>query len=208
MLKLWGRASSSNVMKVLWLLEELGVPYERVDIGGPFGGTRDAAYLAKNPNARVPTIEEPDGYTLWESHSILRYLVATRAPGSPLHPAAPRARADVERWMDWHLANMNPVMATLFLGLVQTPEPKRDPAALARATADAAALWTMLDRQLAGRSYVAGDFSLADIALGPVLHRWFALPLDRPDLPGLAAYYARLKAGHAGFATHVAVPLG
>ena len=113
MLKIWGRTSSSNVMKVLWLCDELGVAYERIDAGGAFGRTRDPDYLAKNPNALVPTIEEEDGYTLWESNSILRYLCNTRPGGAALYPSAPRERADVERWMDWqlrsgHSANIPP----------------------------------------------------------------------------------------------------
>ncbi len=100
MLKVWGRANSSNIMKVLWLCDELGIAYERVDAGGDFGKTREPFYLAMNPNSRVPTVEEPDGYTLWESNSILRYLTASRAPGHAVHPTDPRARGNVERWMD------------------------------------------------------------------------------------------------------------
>ena len=126
MLKIWGRANSSNVMKVLWLCDELGIAYEREDAGGAFGKTREPFYLAMNPNSRVPVIEEPDGYTLWESNSILRYLVASRAPGHAAHPADPRARGDVERWMDWQLATMGPPMTVLFWTFVRTPEEKRD----------------------------------------------------------------------------------
>jgi glutathione S-transferase len=92
-----------------------------VDAGGAFGKTREPFYLAMNPNSRVPTIEEPDGYTLWESHSILRYLVASRAPGHAVHPTEPRARGDVERWMDWLLATLNPPMTVLFWTFVRTP---------------------------------------------------------------------------------------
>lgn len=207
MLKIWGRANSSNVMKVLWLCEELGIPYERIDVGGEFGRTKEPFYLAMNPNSRVPTIEEQDGFTLWESNSILRYLVATRAPGSPLHPQAPKARADVERWMDWQLASLNVPMTTIFFTYVRTPEAKRDYAAAARARDEAEALWSIVDRQLAGKDYVAGGFSLADICLGPYLHRWFALPIQRAELPNLRGLYDRLQAKHAGYRTHVAVPM-
>jgi glutathione S-transferase len=206
MLKVWGRASSSNVMKVLWLCDELGIAYEREDAGGAFGKTREPFYLAMNPNSRVPTIEEPDGYSLWESNSILRYLVATRKPGDPVHPTAPRARADVERWMDWQLASLRP-MTTVFFTYVRIPEAQRDMAATAKARDEAEALWTIVDRQLAGKEYVAGGFSLADIALGPWLHRWFALPIQRAPLANLGAWYERLKAQHPGYAAHVAVPM-
>lgn len=207
MLKIWGRASSSNVMKVLWLCDELSIPYERIDAGGTFGRTTEPFYVAMNPNSRVPTIEEPDGYSLWESNSILRYLVATRTPGDPIHPTAPRPRADVERWMDWQLASLNGPMTVIFFTYVRVPEAERDHAAAARARDEAGALWAIVDRQLQGKEYVAGGFSLADIALGPWLHRWFALPVERRPLPNLEALYVRLKEQHQGFATHVAVPM-
>lgn len=207
MLTLWGRTSSSNVMKLLWLCEELGLPHERIDAGGAFGRTGEPGYLALNPNGTVPTIEEPDGFSLWESNSILRYLVARHAPGSPLHPAEPRARALVERWMDWQLASLNAPMVTIFFTYVRTPEAERDHPATARARDAAERLWAMVDRQLEGRDYVAGAFSLADIALGPYLHRWFALPIERAPMPNLEAWYARLRERHPGFATHVAVEM-
>jgi glutathione S-transferase len=206
-LKIWGRTSSSNVMKLLWLCEELGIPHERIDAGGEFGRTREPFYLAMNPNSRVPTIEEADGYTLWESNSALRYLVATRAPGSPLHPPAPKARGDVERWMDWQLASLNGPMTTLFFTHVRTPEAQRDLAAAAKAQGEAEALWSILDRQLDGRDYVASGFSLADICLGIYVHRWFSLPIERAALPRLRGWYDRLQANHAGYRTHVAVPM-
>jgi glutathione S-transferase len=207
MLKVWGRVNSSNVMKVLWLCDELGIAYERVDAGGAFGKTREPFYLAMNPNSRVPTIEEPDGYTLWESNSILRYLVASRAPGHAVHPTDPRARGDVERWMDWQLATLSPSMNPLFWTYVRTPEGQRDHAAAARARDEAEEQWGILDRRLGGRDYVAGGFSLADIVLGPFLHRWFELPVARRAMPELEAYRARLHERHAGYRTHVAVPM-
>ncbi len=207
MLKIWGRASSSNVMKVVWLCEELSIPFERVDVGGEFGRTKEAFYLAMNPNSRVPTIEEADGYTLWESNSILRYLVATRAPGHAIHPTAPAARGRVERWMDWQLASLGGPMTPLFFTYVRIPEPKRDYAAAAKALEEASALWSIVDRQLGDAEYVEGGFSLADIVLGPYLHRWFALPITRPDLPRLRAWYDRLQEKHPGFARHVAVEM-
>jgi glutathione S-transferase len=203
---IWGRTSSVNVMKVLWLLDELAVPFDRVEAGGAFGRTRDADYAAMNPNATVPTVVMPHGFTLWESHAILRYLCRTQPGGNAFYPEAPEARADVERWMDWTLASMNDPMRIVFWTLVRTPEPERDMAALARARDAAAALWRIIEAQLAGREYLAGQFSIADIALGGFLHRWFALPIERPDLPRLAAWYGRLNQRQA-YRRHVAVPL-
>ena len=102
MLKIWGRATSSNVQKVLWCCAELDIEFERVDVGGPFGGNRDPEYLAMNPNGLVPTVKDGD-LVMWESNTICRYLAATRN-GEHLYPRDPAARTHVERWMDWQLA--------------------------------------------------------------------------------------------------------
>jgi glutathione S-transferase len=207
MITVWGRANSVNVMKVLWLLDELAIPFERIEAGGAFGRTRDADYAAMNPNATVPTLVMPTGYSLWESNTILRYLCRTMPGGNAFYPEAPEARADVERWMDWQLASLSGPMTPLFWTYVRTPEAQRDLAAAAKARDAAEALWGIVDRQLDGRDYVAGSFSLADIVLGPYLHRWFALPVSRAPMPNLEAWYERLQTQHAGFAQHVAVPL-
>jgi glutathione S-transferase len=206
MLKVWGRTSSSNVMKVLFLCEELGIPYERVDAGGEFGRTKEPFYLAMNPNSRVPTIED-DGYSLWESNSILRYLVATRAPGHAIHPTDPKRRGDVERWMDWQLASLSGPMTPLFFTYVRTPEAQRDHAAAAKARDEAEALWRMVDARIGAKNYVAADhLTLADIVLAPYAHRWFQLPIQRAELANLARWYATLR-GHAGCAKHVFVEM-
>lgn len=207
MRKLWGRASSSNVMKVLWTLEELGLDYERIDAGGTFGRTREAAYRAMNPMGLVPTLEEEDGWSLWESNSIARYLCNAYAPGGPLYPAEPRARAKVETWMDWTLGHLTAPMVTIFFTHVRLPEPQRDWTAEAKAREDAGRLFRIVDAQLAGRRFLCGEHvTLADIALGCWVHRWFLLPIERPDLPRLAAYYEALKT-RPGFVKHVALPL-
>ncbi len=209
MLRIWGHTRSSNVIKVLWLCEELGIAHERVDAGGPFGRSKEPFYLAMNPNARVPTIEDGEGFSTWESNSILRYLCNSRAPGHALYPAEAKPRAHVERWMDWQLASLGPPMTTVFFTYVRIPEPERDMAATARARDEAKALWGIVDRQLAaGGPYLCGEaLTLADIALGPYLHRWFALPIARADLRALRGWYDRLLERHAGFRNHVAVAL-
>lgn len=207
MLRIWGRANSSNVMKVLWLCEELAIPHERIDVGGAFGRTKEPDYLAKNPNALIPTIEEPDGYTLWESNSILRYLARTRAPGHAIYPADPRLAADADRWMDWQLSALNRPMTVIFWTFVRTPEAERDLAAAEKARAEAETLWRMVDRQLQGRDFLIGpQLSVADIALGVYVHRWFALPIARAELPALRGWYGRLLQRPA-FAKHCAGPL-
>ncbi|GGG47805.1 glutathione S-transferase [Caldovatus sediminis] len=207
MLTIWGRTSSSNVMKVLWLCDELGVTYDRIDAGGAFGRTRDPDYLAKNPNALVPTIEEEDGFTLWESNTILRYLCNTRPGGAALYPAAPRERAEVERWMDWQLSRVTGPMTTLFFTYVRTPEEDRDLAAAARARDAAEELWGILDARLAGREFIAGAaFTIADIALGIQAHRWFNLPVARAERKNLRGWYERLGQRPA-YRRHVMVPM-
>lgn len=207
MRKLWGRASSSNVMKVLWTLEELGLDYERIDAGGAFGRTKDAAYRAMNPMGLVPTLQEDDGWALWESNAIARYLCNQHAPGGPLYPAEARARAAVETWMDWTLGHVTAPMVTIFFTHIRLKEPERDWPAEKKAREDAGRLWKIVDATVAARGFLCGDhLTLADIALGCWVHRWFALPIERPDLPALARYYAALKT-RPGFTTHVALPL-
>ncbi|WP_235961595.1 glutathione S-transferase family protein [Falsiroseomonas selenitidurans] len=207
MLRIWGRANSSNVMKVLWLCEELGIAFERIDAGGAFGRTREPDYLAKNPNALVPTIEEPDGFTLWESNAILRYLARSRAPGHPIYPTELKLAADCDRWMDWQLGTLTAPMTTIFFTHVRIPEPDRDYPAAEKARAAAETLWAMLDAHLTGRPFITGDhLTLADIALGIYVHRWFVLPIQRAEMPALRAWYDRLLA-RPGCAKHASGPL-
>src|SRR5690606_18729823 len=126
-----GRKTSSNVQKVLWVCGEIGLPFERENLGGPFGGNDTPEYRALNPNGRVPTIVD-DGFVLWESNSCTRYLAAKHAPGT-LYPDDLRVRANGERWMDWQLTIVSPAMVPVFWGLVRTPAEKRDNAAIEQA---------------------------------------------------------------------------
>ena len=114
MRQLLGRANSSNVMKVIWLLEEMGLPYERKDVGGKFGGTDTPEYRAMNPNGVVPTLVEGD-FVLWESNVILRYLAASHEQGSRFWPRDLHARANVDRWMDWQQTTLGPPMTPVLL---------------------------------------------------------------------------------------------
>src|SRR5215475_14098002 len=126
MIKIWGRNTSSNVQKVMWAVGEIGLPHQRIDIAGPFGQNREPAYLAMNPNGLVPTLEEEDGFLLWESNSVVRYLAA-KHPASGLEPRDPNARALASQWMDWQLSVFGPAITPVFWGLVRTPPEKRDP---------------------------------------------------------------------------------
>ncbi len=205
MLKIWGRSSSLNVQKVLWCCVELGIPFERIDWGGSFGGNDDPAYRAMNPNGRVPTIKDGDDI-VWESNTILRYLCATHG-GQQLHPANPLQRSEVERWMDWQLAALNPPMTTLLLGYYRTPPEKRDPVALANARKQALEQWSIVEKWLDGRAYLGdAEFTLADIGNGILVHRWHSYPIEQPHLPRLKAWYDRLSR-RPGFQAHVAGPV-
>lgn len=204
-IKLWGRANSSNVMKVIWLLEELGLPYDRVDVGGPFGGTSTAEYRAMNPLGVVPSMQD-DGLSLFESNVILRYLCNAHAPASPLYPQEPAARARVEMWMDFQQTAINRPQSIVFQGLVRTPADQRDMPAITAAIAEAGRIWAILDHRLAHQAHVAtDDFSLADMTFGVHVHRWLNLDIPgRPAAPHLAAWYARLLERPA-FHRHVAI---
>ncbi len=124
MIKIWGRNTSVNVQKVMWAVGELGLPHERIDVGGSFGKNNEPAYLAMNPNGLVPTLEE-DGFVLWESNAIVRYLAAKYGAGT-LEPSDMRARARASSWMDWQLTVAAPAVTPVFWGLVRTPPEKRD----------------------------------------------------------------------------------
>ncbi len=206
MIKLWGRANSSNVMKVIWLLEELGLKYERTDAGGQFGRTATPEYRAMNPLGLVPSIEDGD-FRLFESNAILRYVCNAHAPASPLYPQAPQARGTVDSWMEFQQTALNRPQGVVFLGLARTPPEKRDNAAIEAGAKEAAQMWGILDARLARHPYVAGDaLTIADMTYGPHIHRWMVLPVPgRPEHPHLRAWYERLLARPA-YKTHVAIP--
>ena len=210
MLRLLGRANSSNVMKVMVLLDHLGLPYDRTDVGGAFGGTTTPEYRALNPNSIVPTLIEPgpDGdFVLWESNAILRYLAAAHAAGTPLWPDSLHARANIDRWMDWQQTILGPPMAVVFWGLVRTKPGDRDPAAIKAATVKLEAAYAILDRLLATHDYIAGpNLTPADISIGVHAHRWMSFDLPRPPQPNVDAWYRRL-CDWPPYKKHVAVPM-
>jgi glutathione S-transferase len=190
MLRIWGRTNSVNVKKVLWAAEELGLEYERVDAGMQFGVVHTPQYRKLNPNGLVPTIED-DGFVLWESHTIVRYLAAKHAAGR-LWPTDLRERADAERWMDWAFT-FQAAFRAVFWGLVRTPPEKRDAAAIEEGRKKSAELLGHLEGALAGRDYVAGrNFTIGDIPIGCHVQLWMRLPIERPKHPALEAWFARL----------------
>ena len=206
MLKVWGRKTSSNVQKVMWAIGELGLEHERVDIGGPFGKNKEAAYLAMNPNGLVPTLEDGDAM-IWESNSIVRYL-ATKYGAGKLEPADLKTRALASQWMDWQLTVAGPAIGPAFMGLIRTPPEKRDAAAIAASQQRTAEAMKMFDTNLSKRAYAAGEnFSMGDIPVGIMVYRFWQLVPDRPSLPNLERWYKQIET-RPGFRDHVAaVPL-
>ena len=205
MLKLWGRVNSINVQKVLWALEELKVPYERTDAGLQFGVVNEPFYRKMNPNGRVPTIDD-DGFVLWESNAIVRYLAAKHGAGS-LYPNDPKQRADSDRWMDWATSTVAPALTPVFWGLVRTPPEKRNMAAIEADAEKVAQAFQVLEQALEGRDYVCGkSFTMGDIPLGTFVYRWYALAVKRPTLAKVEAYHQRLQRRPA-YKKHVMLPL-
>lgn len=189
---LWGRANSVNVQKALWGLDESGLAYERVEAGGAYGVVADPAYRAMNPNGLVPVLEE-DGFALWESNAILRYL-ADGAEGALRLPDDRRARAQVQQWLDWQATSFTPAMRDAFWQLYRAAPDARDHALIAASLARSETLAAILDRHLEGRAFVIGErFSIADIALGCAAHRWLALPAERVERPAMRRWYAALS---------------
>ena len=204
MLKVLGRASSSNVQKVMWCLAELALPSERLDYGGGFGGNREETYLRLNPNGVVPTLIDGE-HVVWESNTILRYLGNTL--GEDLYPRQPERRSEVECWMDWQLGTLNNGITPLFQSIARTPADQRRPELIEQHRAATARWMSLLDTALAQREFVAGSaLSLADIALGPSVYRWFELSVARPQQPHLRAWFERM-AKRSGYRAHVMVGL-
>lgn len=201
MVRILGKATSINVRKVLWTCAEINIPFDREDWGAGFKPTSSPEFLALNPNGMVPVIQD-DGFTLWESNAIIRYL-ATRYEAWVLYPTEARIRARIDQWTDWQASDLNRSWSYAFMSLVRDSPAHQDPAALAAGCADWARHMQVLERQLASTgAYIAGDrFSLADIPIGLSVNRWFETPMEHPELPAVRDYYERLNE-RVGFRLH------
>jgi glutathione S-transferase len=205
MLTIWGRRNSINVMKVLWVCEEMQLPYRQIDAGMQFGVVDTPEYGALNPNRKVPTIED-EGFVLSESNTIVRYLAAKHGRNDLLSSEIEQ-RADIERWMDWASFSLALPMTPLFWQLIRTPAEKRDQKLISANALEAERCMRVLEGQLHGRDFLVGSaFSLADVPAAAFVHRWLALPIERPALPRLLSYYQRMLARPA-YRQHVALAL-
>ncbi len=202
MIKIWGRNTSSNVQKAMWAVHELKLEHTRIDVGGAFGKTKEPAYLAMNPNALVPTLEEEDGFILWESNSICRYLAGKHDKQGLLEPKDAKQRALASQWMDWQLSVLGPAITPAFWGLIRTPPEKRDDAAIKTSQDKTVTAMLMLEARLGKTDYVAGpNFSYGDIPVGVMCYRYRQLVPDRPKTPNLDRWYdaiSKRKAFHEG----------
>jgi glutathione S-transferase len=190
MYRLLGRQTSGNVQKVIFMFEELGTPYTREDYGRQFENTQTAEYKALNPTSKVPTLV--DGSTvIWESNTILRYLAESIAP--QLHGATPAEKTDVERWMDFLLAAVNPGYLAAFKNAKLKPEEQT--AESKELVKDLVAQLKIVDGHLAGKDFLAlGKFTIAEIACAPILKRCIDFKIDRPSLPDLERWSAAIAA--------------
>lgn len=207
MLRIWGRRNSGNVRKVLWTTAVLGIDFELIEAGGAFGVVDTPEFGAMNPNRLVPVIDN-DGFVLWESHSIIRYLANEFDDVGALYPTLAQPRAEVDRWLDWLATTLQPAERPMFLGRLRTPPEKRDWAAIEASEKALARLFTIVDDRLASNRFMAGqNFSLADIPMGVFAHRYLAMPeIERPALPHLTAWFEGLN-DRPGFGKYVMTEL-
>lgn len=204
-LTIWGRRSSSNVQAVMWAIAEMGLPFERHDVGHRYGGTDTPEFAALNPNRTIPVLQDGDGPALWESGAILRYL-AGRYGSEHFWPSDPVARADVDRWAEWAKINIALTFtAPIFWRVVRTRTTDRDPAAITAAVAQFERKLTIAEQRLTQHRFLAGDsFTLADIQFGHILWRYFDIDIDRQEMPAVTDYAARLM-GRPAYRDNVVV---
>lgn len=191
MLKIYGRADSINVRKVLWVADEIGVPYTREDWGRGFRSTEDPDFLRLNPFALVPVIDD-DGFVLRESHAIVRYLAAKHGR-EDLYPADLQLRARIEAWMDWAATDLYFPVRPVFLGYLRKL-PGWEPGQIGTAMQQWNRQMALLAAVLAERGpFLMGErFTLADVPAGLVVNRWAMIDFDKPRLPAVEAYYDAL----------------
>jgi len=193
MLTLMGRPNSSNVKKVLWTLEELGVSYENIKIGGAYGGLDDPAYLAINPNGKVPSLRDGD-LIIWESNTIVRYLAATYGAGT-LWLEEPKRRAHAEKWMDWGANVLFPAFHDILFHTLRLPQPQRDPAIVAQGVQNFEKALAIMEAELSQRSWLSGEnFGVGDIVAGVFVYYYYEMDLVRgTSFPHVESWYQRLK---------------
>jgi len=195
-----GRRNSANVQKVMWTLGELDLAYQRIDVGASFGYPSDYP----NPVKVVPTIRDGE-LVVWESNACVRYLARTYGKGT-LWPDDAAQLATSDMWMEWQRSDISngffPLFQMLIRGLPSTPEK------IERCVQECARIFSQLNRQLEGRDFISGPkLGTADIAIGAMMYRYMTLPIERPALPAMEAWYQRLTTRPA-YRKHVMIEYG
>ncbi len=205
MLKVWGRRTSSNVQAVMWCIAELGLEYERFDVGHRFGGTDTDEFFELNPNRTVPVLRDGADPTIWESGAILRYL-CNRYGADPFWPDNLVERTQVDKWAEWSKLNIAAGFTVpIFWRVVRTAAAERDPAAIRAAVSALETRLAIAEQRLSENDFLAGPhLTLADIQFGHLLFRFFDIDIERPVFPAIEAYYQRLTQ-RAAYAEHVMV---
>lgn len=205
-LVIWGRLNSINVQKVLWVCQELQLPFQRKDAGMEFGVNNTPEFLKINPNGLVPLLQD-ESFDLWESHAIMRYLARKKDVSGQVYPSNIQKAARVDQWLDWYTTVGWPPMRGLFWGWIRTPEKDRNEVDLEKLRQQMIRVLTIVDEQLKTTKFIAGDqFTLADIPLALLAYRWFNLPIDRPALAHLEQWYQQVSS-RPGFQKYSSGPL-
>lgn len=217
MLKIWGRPTSACTQKALWGLEETGIDYElalasgtmgpdgHVSKGGAaFGIVDTPEYRAMNPNGTVPTIDD-EGFTLWESNVIVRYLSMKYAPDR-MYGNDVQTFSSASRWMDWEQSQFLPEQHILVMNLVRLRPEERNADAVEEARLSLLKPLSIIEAQLSKTEYIAADsFTMGDIPIGMRVHRWFLFELESPHMPNLERWYKAIQERPA-FKKHIADP--
>ena len=206
MLEVWGRKNANQVIQVLWTFSELSIEYKRYSIGTESEDLETEEYKSINPNSKIPAIRD-NGFVLWESHAVIRYLSKQYGFGS-LYPANPQKAAISDQWMTWSTDSFMSTFFPVFWQLVRTEERDRDYTKIAEMAKQSSDILKVLDDHLVNHYFVAGDdFTFGDIPLGVLIHKYFVLDIQRPSLPGVEAWYQRLSV-RAAFKEHAMQPFG
>ena len=191
MIKLWGRRTSINVQKVMWVLAELNLEYDRLDLGGSFGGLTDTSYVKINPHQKVPTLVDGE-VVVWESNAILRYLGGAYGCDA-LFGATTATRAESDMWMEWYQSSVYASFQTLFHQTVKLPIGERSKAIREKAQANVSKQFALFDSNLATRAFINGEhLTLGDVPMAASLYRYFTMDIERTEYPNISRYYARL----------------
>jgi len=206
MLQIYGRKNSNQVIQLMWTVGELGLEHVRHNVGGSFGGLDSDEYGNLNPNRLVPTIVD-DGFVLWESYAIIRYLCRQYGSGS-LWPEDPYQVALADQWMEWTSSRFMGTFFPAFWNLIRTPKDKQDPEKVSTAAKNTGELLQIIESQLIGNDFLIGDaLTMGDIPLGSMMFKYFNLPIERPSLPNIERWYAHLSE-RAAYCEHAMNPFG